>query len=313
MRSLCRLSFYALSLCLIILFLTSRSIAQASTSDKAAAAKQETQTPPGPVANADSSELAKIDWFEEAKKGGITMLALGVLSIAALAFFVERLITLRIGIFAPRTLRQQLAKYSSGKNANLPSGTAFQSISKLCQNDSSTLGRSAYFVAQHHDQPFNVISSSVSDIAGRDIRNQIARTTPLAVIAALAPLLGLLGTMIGMIESFKLVSIYGDDGGASMLADSIAKALITTAGGLVLAIPSLAAYHFFRHRINGLTNQLETELDGVTALVLNQDAENVRAKTKASPKRNRPAENPSRKNNETKEPVAPVSNPSANS
>ncbi len=214
----------------------------------------------------DSEELAKIDWVEEAKKGGSTMIALGVLSVLGLTFFIERLLTLRLRLFAPMRLRNQLASLASEKGQ--VSTELFQRVADLCRGDNSSLGKAALFVAEHNDQPYEVLSTSVSDIAGRDIRNQIARTSPLAVIAALAPLLGLLGTMIGMIEAFKLVSLYGDDGGASMLADSIAKALITTASGLVLAIPALAAYHFFRHRINNLTNRLEAQLDSLTSLLL---------------------------------------------
>lgn len=103
----------------------------------------------------------------------------------------------------------------------------------------------------------------VSDIGSREIRDMLARTSPLAVVASLAPLLGLLGTMIGMIETFELVSIYGDDGGASMLAGSIAKALITTAVGLMIAIPAIAAYQYIKHRINHPTNALETDTEAI--------------------------------------------------
>jgi biopolymer transport protein ExbB len=85
----------------------------------------------------------------------------------------------------------------------------------------------------------------------------------LAVIAALSPLLGLLGTMIGMIEAFELVAIYGDEGGASMLAGSIAKALITTAAGLIIAIPAIAAYNYFKHRVNKLTMKLENDVESI--------------------------------------------------
>ena len=81
------------------------------------------------------------------------------------------------------------------------------------------------------------------------------------VITAILPLLGLLGTMIGMIESFKLVELYGDEGGASMLAGAISKALVTTAMGLIIAIPSLIIYHFFKARIGGLGNKLEEEIE----------------------------------------------------
>ncbi|MGB0744497.1 MAG: MotA/TolQ/ExbB proton channel family protein, partial [Opitutales bacterium] len=109
----------------------------------------------------------------------------------------------------------------------------------------------------------DTISAGAGDIAGREIRNMHARTYPLAVVASLAPLLGLLGTMIGMIEAFDKVAFYGDDANASLLADSISKALITTAVGLIIAIPTIAVYHYFKYRINSLSSLLEDEVDSV--------------------------------------------------
>src|SRR5690606_16777108 len=103
----------------------------------------------------------------------------------------------------------------------------------LAERHPSTLGRIITFIVDHRDNEYEKLTSMAENLGARDIIDQEERTFPLAVVAAVAPLLGLLGTMIGMIEAFQLVSIYGDDGGASMLAGSIAKALITTATGLI--------------------------------------------------------------------------------
>ena len=64
-------------------------------------------------------------------------------------------------------------------------------------------------------------------------------------------------------KSFKLVEIYGDEGGASMLAGSISKALITTAIGLIIAIPTLGIYHVVKYRLNCLSDLLEEELEAL--------------------------------------------------
>lgn len=208
----------------------------------------------------DAEDFASVDWVEEAKKGGNTMIVLGLLSVAALAFFIERCFSLRINLFAPRRLHTQLATLIEKKEMS--------KLRELCQHENSTLGKVGLFIAQHHDRSHELVTEAIADIAGRDIRNQIAKTAPLSVIAGLAPLLGLLGTMIGMIEAFKLVAVYGDDGGAAMLAGSIAKALITTAGGLILAIPTLGAYHYFRHGINSIANEVEIQLDRLVAAML---------------------------------------------
>ena len=98
------------------------------------------------------------------------------------------------------------------------------------------------------------------DLAGRDMRRHLQRAYPIAVVATLSPLLGLLGTVVGMIESFEIVAIAGSLGDASLMAGSISKALVTTAGGLVIAIPALGLYHLFKSRTQGLTMQLEGEV-----------------------------------------------------
>jgi len=239
-----------------------------------------------PLDDADTSALVRIDWLQEAIKGGWTMIFLGLLSVAALAFTIERALALRVDRFAPGGLVSTLVPLAKAQQV--------QQIRTLCADNDSTLSRALHFVTQHSQEPYEVVSAAVSDIASRDIRSQVVRTTPLAVISSLAPLLGLLGTMIGMIEAFKLVSLYGEDGGGAMLADSIAKALITTAGGLVVAIPTLISYHFFKVRINTVAHELETKLDQLMApLLLNRPKKAATA---------RPAEVSSEQDPQTRKP-----------
>ena len=72
-----------------------------------------------------------------------------------------------------------------------------------------------------------------------------------------------------MIEAFALVSLYGDEGGATILSDSISKALITTAAGLIIAAPSIAIYFVLKNRIMRLASLIEVEVEGViTSLYL---------------------------------------------
>jgi biopolymer transport protein ExbB/TolQ len=105
------------------------------------------------------------------------------------------------------------------------------------------------------------VSTSAGDIASRDIRGHLARIYPLSVVASLSPLLGLLGTIVGMIEAFTLVALYGDEGGATILSDSISKALITTAAGLIIAAPCIAIYYFIKNRIMRLAFLIEVEIE----------------------------------------------------
>src|SRR5690606_22199547 len=153
------------------------------------------------------------------------------------AFTVERALTIRRKYFCPQGLADNAVRLIEADD--------FSGLLALAKRYPSTLGRILTFLVEHRNNDYTKLTSTAESLGARDIIDQEERIFPLAVVASIAPLLGLLGTMIGMIEAFQLVSIYGDDGGASMLAGSIAKALITTAAGLILAIPAICAFHYF--------------------------------------------------------------------
>jgi biopolymer transport protein ExbB len=239
-----------------------------------ALAQPETTTPEMPALAADDVALVQVDWIGQLRQGGMTMVALGLVSIAGLAFALERLVTVRRQRFCPAGLVDEVLPMLRRRQY----GQAMQ----RCEKTPSILSDIIAFIITHRRNDVRVLSEGAGDLAGREVADQQEKTYPLAVIAALAPLLGLLGTMIGMIESFRLVEVFGDEGGASMLAGSISKALITTAVGLILAIPALMAYHFFRRRIHGNSIALEREVERlINALFLTEspviDAEQTAA------------------------------------
>ena len=136
------------------------------------------------------------------------------------------------------------------------------------------------------------VKESLED-AGRQVVHELERyLNALGTIAAITPLLGLLGTVIGMIEVFNVISTQGT-GNAELLAEGISKALVTTAGGLTVAIPSLLFYRYFRGRVDALVIKIEEEamhlVDLVGMLALNagklqevsEVARNPRAKKEA--------------------------------
>ena len=196
---------------------------------------------------------AEVDWMQELMNGGNTAIALIVLFFAMIAFAVERAVRLRRSVIIPADLVSEVKlQWHEGK---------FEEIQAACAKRPSVMSKMVDYVVEHREADPELLIPGTSDIAVRELKAHNQRAFSLAVIAGLAPLLGLLGTMIGMIESFKLVEQYGDEGGASMLAGSISKALITTAVGLIIAIPSLALYHFFKFRCNNLGTELDEEME----------------------------------------------------
>ena len=201
----------------------------------------------------DPMQFVTVDWGEEMIEGGVTMVFLGLLSVLMIAFAVERLIVLRRNKFVPHKLTQDVKPLFLRGD--------YDAVIARCKKSNSTLSRVVRYMTDHRDAEPMLLAQSAGDLGARELADQEARNVPFAVIAALAPLLGLLGTMIGMIEAFKLVEVFGDEGGASMLAGSISKALITTAVGLILAIPAIALYHWFKHRLHQIAQTLESETD----------------------------------------------------
>jgi biopolymer transport protein ExbB len=202
----------------------------------------------------------KIDWYAEFLRGGNTSVALGILFLLMIAFAIERFLSLRIDNICPKGLTESLLDKWHSKD--------FNEIYKICENKPSILSDMIIYLAKHNETDPGLLIPGAEDVGNRELRKHLQKTLALAVVASLAPLLGLLGTMIGMIESFKLVEIYGDAGGASMLAGAISKALITTAVGLIIAIPALSLYHFFKYRINDLSIRLEKEFDNIISVWL---------------------------------------------
>lgn len=212
-----------------------------------------TTVPVETIRRDEIGDIATIDWGEEIAKGGWVALVLIVLVFASVAFVVERLISVRRKAFLPDALvASTCRKWEAGD---------IEGAAEEARDDRSAFGRTVRYLARHAHFPYSVVSATVADIGAREVQSQMRRSYPLVVIATISPLLGLLGTIIGMIEAFQKVALLGDTGDAAVLADSIGKALITTALGLIIAIPTLSCYHYFRSRISGFATALEESVE----------------------------------------------------
>ncbi|HBO12728.1 MAG TPA: biopolymer transporter ExbB, partial [Halieaceae bacterium] len=124
--------------------------------------------------------------------------------------------------------------------------------------ESSPLGRilAAGLANAHHGR--EVMKDSIEEAAAHVVHELERYLNTLGTIAAIAPLLGLLGTVVGMIKVFSEIMVQGT-GNASALAGGISEALITTAAGLSVAIPALAMHRFFTGRVDEIVVGLEQE------------------------------------------------------
>ncbi len=184
------------------------------------------------------------------KAGGITMWPLLMFSIAALAIAGERFWSLQPKRITPKGLVNQIWKWEQAGQLDA------KRIQEL--RHASPLGRilAAGLVNRRHDRA--TIKESIEEV-GRHVAHDLERFIgALGTIATASPLLGLLGTVLGMIKIFSVVGTEGV-GDPGLLAGGIAEALITTVTGLFIAIPSLLLYRFFRGRVDDLVITMEQE------------------------------------------------------
>lgn len=188
--------------------------------------------------------------FETVKAGGPVMVPIILCSIVALAIIIERLWTLREQRVVPEELTDKVWQWVENRTLS------DKQIRALEQH--SALGRilSAGISNRHRDRA--VMIEAIED-AGRHVTHDLERYLGmLGTIAAVSPLLGLLGTVVGMIRTFRAITVAGV-GDPTAMAGGIAEALITTAAGLIIAVPALMAYRYLRGRVDSLVIRMEKE------------------------------------------------------
>lgn len=187
---------------------------------------------------------------EIVKSGGWLMAPIILCGIIAMGIILERLWTLQQKRVLPEDLTSKV--WGWVKKDQLDQ----KQIQMLHQG--SALGQILAAGLINRDRERSVMKDSIED-TGRHVVHELERyLETLGTIAAVSPLLGLLGTVIGMVDVFTTITSQGV-GNASALAGGIAQALITTAAGLTVAIPALIGYRYFRSRVDTLVVNMEKE------------------------------------------------------
>ncbi len=188
--------------------------------------------------------------LELIKAGGLLMWPIILCSIIAMAIIGERFWSLREIKIVPKNL---VAKVWQWQKVGHLDKKRIQDL-----RNSSPLGMvlAAGLVNRNHSR--EIMKESIEE-TGRHVAHDLERfLNTLGTIASISPLLGLLGTVIGMIKVFTVITSLGV-GDPSILSEGISEALITTAAGLSVAIPSLMFHRFFRGKIDGLIITMEQE------------------------------------------------------
>ena len=196
--------------------------------------------------------------FQQLATGGAGIWVIGALSLLMVTVAIERFHRFRMSAIVPPGLVDEIVPlWQAGR---------FDDLQQALAQHRSVLAKAiAFLVANRTRWPAELLGERAGELASRELRQQQQRAYPLAVVATVAPIVGLLGTVVGMIEAFHVIAFTGGMGDASLLAGGISKALVNTAAGLSVALPALALHHFFRHRLTvgglALEEQLERVLD----------------------------------------------------
>jgi biopolymer transport protein ExbB len=194
--------------------------------------------------------------FDFLAKGGVLVIPILLCSVCALTIFMERLIhfsRVRIRGFG---LVKKVAAY-------VQNGEISQAM-ELAKGTASPMARILSATLEVTDYDRETLETVIVHSIGREVRELSRYLQALATIGSIAPLLGLLGTVIGMIKAFMVIQQMGGKVNAAVLAGGIWEAMLTTALGLAVALPSMVAHNYLVSRVDKYEAQLQ---DGMVTFI----------------------------------------------
>lgn len=231
-----------------------------SAVSRAEEALSEPEDPAAPAAAADTAK--EMSYFELFIAGGPLMWPILAMSFMALAFAIERAIALRQSRFVPRSFVEQLEALRKRNPVDI------HQLRRLCDENPSVVARIVRVIFEKLGRPLAEVERSVADAKDREAMGLYANIRPISLAASITPLIGLLGTVQGMILAFRMTSTMsaGADR-ASELAGGIYVALLTTFAGLCVAIPAAMIAHWLEGRIMRGFRDVDTETSKLWRLV----------------------------------------------
>lgn len=195
--------------------------------------------------------MEELSILELASKGGWIMIVLAILSVVAVYIFVERYIAIRRAGKEDKLFMDRIRDYV--KNGDVKSAINFCRVTntagaRIIERGISRIGK-----------PATEIQSAIENTGNLEVATLEKRLPVLATIAGGAPMIGFLGTVIGMIEAFWQMSNTGGNIDISLLSGGIYQAMITTVGGLAVGIVALFAYNYLVAKVDSVVNEIEAK------------------------------------------------------
>jgi len=191
--------------------------------------------------------------LEFINRGGPIMWLIVALSPVAVAIIVERLVFFR-------KIRIDEGKMIARLKTTLQKGHYDEALA-ICESNPSPITNLVKVGIENRHQDRRILKDVILDAANQEVPKLERFLSALGTIVTVAPLLGLLGTVTGNIKAFDVLGKFGSVGDPSLLANGIAEALITTVGGLVVAIPAVVFYNYLVSTVNHIMIRLENRVN----------------------------------------------------
>jgi biopolymer transport protein ExbB len=228
---------------------------------QAAAAAADPASATAPVDQAMDAPMSYKNLFQLVKDGGPVMVPLFVCSFITMVFVFERAISLRRGRVIPRPfVKRFLHQVREGKLDR-------EGALELCHENGSPTAAVFAAASRKWGRPSVELEQAIID-AGDRITGPLRRYVRLFnAVATVSPLMGLLGTVLGMIRLFNAISSADAMGRTELLAGGISEAMLTTAAGLIIAIPALCFYVLFTSKVDRLLMEIDDHAQDLVAMI----------------------------------------------
>jgi biopolymer transport protein ExbB len=211
----------------------------------------------GVEGNTPIEEPSPITLFETIASGGVIGFVIILTSLVVLALVAENFVNIRRSKLVPVELADELTEHIEGGNYDAARQICKESESFLGDVLAAGLGRVGAMFG------FFDMQNAMQEASERRVSKYYRKLEYLSFIGAVSPVMGLLGTVTGMIKSFNVIALTEGAAKPSLLAGGISEALVTTCLGLVVAIPAMFFVTYFRNRIDSYVSEAETVVDKV--------------------------------------------------
>lgn len=205
--------------------------------------------------------------WELIKTGGFIMIILGCLSIVALASIIYNFLTLKKEKLAPEEFSNRVIQDLKLER--------FDAVRLLCQTHNNLIAQVTKVGLERYSYGGRACREAMES-AGKDLVNRVRqRINLLADIATISPMVGLLGTVVGMIQAFNVIAFQTAVVKPIMLAGGISKAMVTTAGGLIIAIPAMIFHSFFKFKLHSILSLSERYVYDIISILAKEGQDKI--------------------------------------